>query len=163
LWLFYSLQFPLRAAIVVTRPGGQKPWLRYWRFQHRFYNSNRSSNTRVTGPWSSGVPRGGVWGVQTPPKFRNFDKVPKIKKILLYEMKFLVPYYSCLQNPWLGDHCPQIPILSVLNWISWTPPNKIPGYATAVITAGCENRVWQISCGENRVTWTRMLMDPCIT
>jgi hypothetical protein len=49
----------------------------------------------------SGVPRGLVWGVQIPPspKFRNFDKVPKIKKILLYEMKFLVPNYSCLQNP----------------------------------------------------------------
>ena len=26
-------------------------------------------------------------------------KVPKIKKILLYEMKFLVPNYSCPQNP----------------------------------------------------------------
>jgi len=36
---------------------------------------------------------------------RNFftlamtNKLPKIKKILLYEMKFLVPNYSCLQNP----------------------------------------------------------------
>jgi len=29
----------------------------------------------------------------------NTLKVPKIKKILLYEMKFLVPNYSCLQNP----------------------------------------------------------------
>jgi hypothetical protein len=29
-------------------------------------------------------------------------------------MKFLVPNYSCLQNPWLGGHCPQIPVLSVL-------------------------------------------------
>jgi hypothetical protein len=48
----------------------------------------------------SGVPSGGFGGVQTPPpKFRNFDKVPKIKKILLYEMKFVVPNYSCLQNP----------------------------------------------------------------
>jgi len=28
----------------------------------------------------------------------NSLKVPKIKKILLYEMKFLVPNYSCLQN-----------------------------------------------------------------
>jgi len=28
----------------------------------------------------------------------NSLKVPKIKKILLYEMKFLVPDYSCLQN-----------------------------------------------------------------
>jgi hypothetical protein len=75
---------------------------------------------------------GGVWWVQTPPppKFRNFEKVPKIKKILLYEMKFLVPNYSCLQNPCLGGHCLQIPVLSVLNWICWTPPNKIPGYAT---------------------------------
>ena len=26
-------------------------------------------------------------------------KVPKIKKILLYEMKFPVPNYWCLQNP----------------------------------------------------------------
>ena len=46
-------------------------------------------------------------------------------------MKFLVPNYSCLQNPWLGDYHPQIPVLSVLNWICWTPPpKKIPGYAT---------------------------------
>jgi hypothetical protein len=67
---------------------------------------------------------GRVWGVQTPPKYRNFDKVPKIKKILIYEMKFVVPNYSCLQNPWLGGHCPQTPILSVLNWICWTPPQK---------------------------------------
>ena len=44
----------------------------------------------------------------------NTLKVPKIKKILLYEMKFLVPNYSCLQNPWLGGYCPQIPVLSVL-------------------------------------------------
>ena len=29
----------------------------------------------------------------------NSLKVPKIKKILLYEMKFLVLNYSCLQNP----------------------------------------------------------------
>ena len=29
----------------------------------------------------------------------NSLKVPKIEKILLYEMKFLVPNYSCLQNP----------------------------------------------------------------
>jgi hypothetical protein len=77
----------------------------------------------------------GLGGSNPPPKFRNFDKVPKIKKILLYEMKFVVLNYSCLQNPWLGGHCPQIPVLSVLNWICWTPPpNKIPGYATDVIS-----------------------------
>ena len=52
----------------------------------------------------------------------NSLKVPKIKKILLYEMKFLVPNYSCLENPWLGGYHPQIPVLSVLNWICWNPP-----------------------------------------
>ena len=52
----------------------------------------------------------------------NSLKVPKIKKILLYEMKFLVPNYSCLQNPWLGGYRPQISQSSVLNWICWTPP-----------------------------------------
>ena len=61
----------------------------------------------------------------------NSLKVPKIKK---NEIKFLVPNYSCLQNPWLGGYSPQIPVLSVLNWICWTPPpNKIPGYATVSI------------------------------
>ena len=39
-------------------------------------------------------------------------------------MKFLVPNYSCLQNPWLGGYHPRIPVLSVLNWICWTPPEK---------------------------------------
>jgi hypothetical protein len=55
----------------------------------------------------------------------NSLKVPKIKKILLCEMKFLVPNYSCLQNPWLGGSCPQIPVLSVLcpqlNWLNPPP------------------------------------------
>ena len=51
-------------------------------------------------------------------------KVPKIKKILLYEMKFLVPNYSCLQNPWLGGLPPPrspFSLSPVLNWICWTP------------------------------------------
>ena len=58
----------------------------------------------------------------------NSTKVPKMKKILLYEMKFLVPNYSCIQNPWLGGYRPQIPVLSVLNWICWnpTPPKQNP-------------------------------------
>jgi len=51
----------------------------------------------------------------------NSFKVPKIKKILLYEMKFLVPNYSCLQNPWLGGYSPFC-LSSVLNWICWIPP-----------------------------------------
>ena len=51
-------------------------------------------------------------------------------------MKFLVPNYSCLQNPLLGGYRPQIPVISVLcpqlNLL--TPPplsNKLPRYATA--------------------------------
>jgi len=44
----------------------------------------------------------------------NILRVPKIKKILLYEMKFLLSNYSCLQNPWLGGYRPQIPVLSLL-------------------------------------------------
>ena len=40
----------------------------------------------------------------------NILKVPKIKEILLYEMKYVLPNYSCIQNP----------VLSVLNWICWS-------------------------------------------
>ena len=65
----------------------------------------------------------------------NSLKVPIIKKILLYETKFLVPNYSCLHNPWLGGYRPQIPFLSVicpqLNLLN--PPNKTPGYATVIL------------------------------
>ena len=56
----------------------------------------------------------------------NSLKVTKMKKILLYEMKFLIPNYSCLQNPWLGGYRPPphrsvFSLSSVLNWICWTP------------------------------------------
>jgi len=63
----------------------------------------------------------------------NNLKVPKIEKILLYEMKFLVPNYSCLQNPWLGGLPPADPLSPSpqLNLLNPPPPNKIPGYATA--------------------------------
>ena len=58
----------------------------------------------------------------------NSLKVPEIKKILLYEIKFLVPKYSCLQNPWLGGYRPQIPVLSVLcpqlNLLNLPPPTE---------------------------------------
>jgi hypothetical protein len=68
-------------------------------------------------------------------------KVPKIKKSLLYEMKFLVPNYSCLQNPWLVSYRPQIPVLSVLcpllNLLNPPPPNKNPGYATGLSPNPC--------------------------
>ena len=59
------------------------------------------------------------------------NKVPKFKKILPYEMKFLVPNYSCLQNLWLGGYRPPDPrsLCPQLNLLK-PPPNKIPGYAT---------------------------------
>ena len=49
-------------------------------------------------------------------------------------MKFLVPNYSCLQNPSLGSYRPQILLLSVLctqlNLLNSPLPNKIPGHAS---------------------------------
>ena len=52
-------------------------------------------------------------------------------KMLLYEIKFLVPNYSCLQNPWLRDYRPQIPVLSVLcpqlNLLNPPPRKKFLG------------------------------------
>ena len=54
--------------------------------------------------------------------------------MLLYEMKFLVPNYSCLQNPCLGGLPPPDPHsicpLSSTEFVEPPPPNKIPGYAT---------------------------------
>ena len=72
----------------------------------------------------------------------NSLKVPKMKKILLYEMKFLIRNYSCLQNPWLGGYRPQIipvlcPQLNLLNH----PPNKIPGYTTGCLHHNLK-KVW---------------------
>ena len=65
----------------------------------------------------------------------NSLKVPKIKKILLYEMKFLVPNYSCLQNPWLWGLPPPDPRslcpLSSTEFVEPPTPDKILGYATA--------------------------------
>jgi len=54
-------------------------------------------------------------------------KVPKIKKIVLYEMKFLVPNYSCLQNPYLGGSCPHIPVLSSTEFVQPPPRTKFLG------------------------------------
>jgi len=52
-------------------------------------------------------------------------------------MKFLVPNYSWLQNPWLGGLPPPDPLslcpLSSTEFVEPpSPPIKIPGYATAI-------------------------------
>ena len=47
-------------------------------------------------------------------------------------MKFLVPIYSCLQNPWLGGYRPRSPFsLSSTEFVE-PPPKKVPGHATAL-------------------------------
>jgi len=74
----------------------------------------------------------------------NSLKVSKIKKILLHEMKFLVPNYSCLQNPWLGGYRPQIPVLlcplSSTKFVETPPPRtKFLGtslFITTVVKQG---------------------------
>ena len=64
----------------------------------------------------------------------NSLKVPKIKNILLYENKFLVPYYSCFPNPWLaGSRPPDLRSLSPLSsteFVEAPPSKEIPDYAT---------------------------------
>ena len=59
----------------------------------------------------------------------NSLKVPKMKKILLYEMKFIVPNCSCLQKTREAVHRPRSPfsLSSVLNWICWTTRTKFLG------------------------------------
>ena len=51
-------------------------------------------------------------------------------------MKFLVPNYSCLQNPWLGGYHPKIPILCVLcpqlNLLNTPPPPRTKFVGTPV-------------------------------
>jgi hypothetical protein len=52
-------------------------------------------------------------------------------------MKFLVPNYSCLQNPWLGGYRPPDPrslcSLPSTGFVELPlPPDNIPGYATAL-------------------------------
>ena len=41
-------------------------------------------------------------------------------------MKFLVPNYSCLQNPRLGGYRPPIPVLSSTEFVE-PPPTKFLG------------------------------------
>ena len=59
-------------------------------------------------------------------------------------MKFLVPNYSCLQNPVLSVLCPHCPQLNLLNTTPPPPQKKIPWYATGL---GCPH-IW----GDHRST-----------
>jgi len=68
-------------------------------------------------------------------------------------MKFLVPNYSCLQNPWPGGYHHQIPVLPVLcpklNLLNPPPPNKTPEYATGrgkqfLFSPGHSGRLWDL-------------------
>ena len=52
----------------------------------------------------------------------NSLKVPKIEKILLYEMKFIVPNYSSLQNPWIGGYAPRPRSLCPLSSTEFVEP-----------------------------------------
>ena len=58
----------------------------------------------------------------------NSLKAPKIKNVLLYEMKFFVRNHSCLQNPSLRGYRPQFPVLFVLcpQLNCWTTPPPPP-------------------------------------
>jgi hypothetical protein len=73
-------------------------------------------------------------------------------------MKFLLPNYSCLQNPWLGGCHPQIPVLSVpcpqLNLLN-PPEKKIPGYATAP----WQRTICQCCPYEPTVEWREVYVD----
>ena len=97
----------------------------------------------------------------------NSLKVPKIKKILLYEMKFLVPNYSCLQNPWLGGYRPQIPVLSVpchkLNLLN-PPPTKFQGTPLPEPTLNSTERIFFFPADIRKWypshTWSLKLLCP---
>ena len=82
----------------------------------------------------------------------NSLKVPKMKKILLYEMKFLVPNYSCLQNPREEGYRPQIPVLSVLCQLNLlNPPSEQNSWVRHCLilvrlTAICSTGWWTLEC-----------------
>jgi len=96
----------------------------------------------------------------------NSLNIQKIKKLLLYEMKILVPNYSCLQNPWLGVRglLPPDPLSlsSVLNWICWTPtPNKIPGYATVLeVGIAHSSMLFFLSTSLHIVVFQKIVIQP---
>ena len=69
----------------------------------------------------------------------NSLKVPKMKKILLYDMKFLIPNYNCLQNPWLGGYRPpdrhSLYPLSSTEFVEPPPPLRTKFLGTPLLVA----------------------------
>ena len=62
-------------------------------------------------------------------------------------MKFLVPNWSCLQNPWLVGYRPQILSLSlssVLNWIFWNPPPRTKFLGTPLSMSLLNPEQWKL-------------------
>jgi len=59
-------------------------------------------------------------------------------------MKFLIPNYRCFQNPWIGGYRPQIPVLSVLKWICWTPPPEKKILGTPLLYALALTLGWSV-------------------
>ena len=84
-------------------------------------------------------------------------------------MKFLVPNYSCLQNPWVGATAPQIPVLSLLcpqlnllkpprkkSWERhcWLHLGHLPAFYRR-FSQNCETRFLASSCLSDRpCAWT---------
>ena len=60
-------------------------------------------------------------------------------------MKFLVPNYSCLQNPWLGRYRPQIPVRSVL----CPPPPEQNSWVSH-----CCHLCWSDCGSKERMNWS---------
>ena len=68
----------------------------------------------------------------------NSLKVPKIKKILRYEIKFLVRNYSCLQNPWLPPPDPRsLCPLSSTEFVEPLPRTKFLGTPLSITYCQC--------------------------
>ena len=78
-------------------------------------------------------------------------KVPKIEKTLLFETKFLVPNYSCLQNPWLGVLCP----LYSTEFVELPPPRtKFMG-----MPRSCQHKVDAAMCNLFSLRWETGLTE----
>ena len=85
-------------------------------------------------------------------------------------MKFLVPNYSCLQNPWLVGYSSLCPLSSTEFVELPPPPNKIRGYATDINTTGTELQriyssfsLWTTGIGNIQYCTTKFFLDPSFT